>query len=374
MPSRPIGDAWITQLTPPGVGAIAALGLRGPGAQALLEAFFKPVSASQESVQFGRFGHALADEVVVVRRATHFELHCHGGRAVVAWLVNLLREAGAVEIAWSDWLAQLSSSKLQTWAAQLLPDALTARTAQILLDQQQGALEAALLVVCQVLQRHDLTLAARRLEGLLRHARLGQRLTSPWRIVLLGPTNVGKSSLINALVGFERSLTSPIAGTTRDTLSALSAIDGWPVELVDTAGLREPASALEAAGIERARAAGADADLVLAVADSSTPGTLLHTDAPTLVVINKCDLPPAWEPAGLRVSALTGQGLAELFQAISSTLVPEPPTPGEAVPFTAAIVTALHQATAHVAHGQADEACRILEDLLGQATSPDRTG
>lgn len=367
MPSSPIGDAWIAQLTPPGVGAIAVLGLRGPGAQALVEAFFKPAGAARESVQLGRFGDELTDDVVVVRLATHFELHCHGGRAVVAWLVNLLKEAGAVEIPWSDWLAQLSSSKLQAWAAQLLPEALTVRTAQILLDQRQGALEAALLDVCQALQVHDLARAAKRLEGMLRHARVGQHLTSPWRIVVLGPPNVGKSSLINALLGFERALTSPIAGTTRDTLSTLSAIDGWPVECVDTAGLREPTTALEAAGIERARASSADADLVLAVADGSTPETLLHADAPTLAVINKCDLPPAWQPEGLRVSALTGQGLAELFQAISRTLVPEPPAPGEAVPFTTEIVAAMHEAAEQVAQGQADDARRILEDLLGRA-------
>ncbi len=165
---------------------------------------------------------------------------------------------------------------------------------------------------------------------------LGRHLVQPWSVVIGGAPNVGKSSLVNALVGYTRSIVAATPGTTRDVVTTAIAIDGWPIELHDTAGLRDAAGAIEAEGIARARAAAARADLRLWLLDGACEPVLpvangWHT------VINKCDLPPAWDwlrvPESLHVSARTGAGVPDLCAAISRWLVPEPPAPGEAVPW-----------------------------------------
>ena len=102
---------------------------------------------------------------------------------------------------------------------------------------------------------------------LLARADLGRHLVRPWSVVLAGPVNVGKSSLINALAGYGRSIVHHAPGTTRDAVTAATAIDGWPVELCDTAGLRPAATPVERAGIERAQERLAQADLAVLVFD-----------------------------------------------------------------------------------------------------------
>ena len=110
-----------------------------------------------------------------------------------------------------------------------------------------------------------------RIDALLARERLGRHLTRPWSVVLAGRTNVGKSSLMNALAGYGRAIVHHAPGTTRDAVALATAIDGWPVELCDTAGLRAADDAVERAGIERARQRLAQADLVVLVADRSVP-------------------------------------------------------------------------------------------------------
>ena len=98
---------------------------------------------------------------------------------------------------------------------------------------------------------------------------LGLHLTTPWRVVLAGAPNVGKSSLMNAIAGYQRAIVSPTPGTTRDVVTVTTAIDGWPVQLADTAGLRETQDELESAGVALADAAIGEADLVIVVSDAS---------------------------------------------------------------------------------------------------------
>ena len=154
-------------------------------------------------------------------------------------------------------------------------------------------------------------------------------MTRPWRIVLTGEPNVGKSSLLNALLGYERSIVFDQPGTTRDALRAITAIDGWPVELFDTAGLRTPGDSLEAAGLERAREQLAAADCVLHVTDASQVATV-EPRRGAILVGNKSDLIDgplcaAWQqrhPGGILVSAKTGAGIDELCRILSGRLVP----------------------------------------------------
>ncbi len=130
----------------------------------------------------------------------------------------------------------------------------------------------------------------------------------------MGAPNVGKSSLVNALAGYERSIVAPTPGTTRDVVTTNIAIDGWPIELADTAGLREATEALEGEGIDRARSAGQSSDLVLWVLDAAASPVLPSSSlAHVVLLVNKIDLPSAWnlqDVAGAtHVSALRGEGL-----------------------------------------------------------------
>lgn len=132
-------------------------------------------------------------------------------------------------------------------------------------------------------------------------------------VVLAGPPNAGKSSLMNALLGESRVLVSDTPGTTRDSVESWLDIEGWPVRLVDTAGLRESSDAIEAEGVERAERLIADADVVL---DLSRQGAA--TSGAVVAVHAKCDLGRGDD--GVNVSALTGEGLADLRKAIVAAL------------------------------------------------------
>ena len=202
--------------------------------------------------------------------------------------------------------------------------------AAILLDQLQGAL-------AEELASGD----PRRLQTLLARAPLGLHLVTPWRIVLAGRPNVGKSSLINALVGYTRAIVFDQPGTTRDVVTATTAIDGWPVELADTAGLREGQDELESAGIARAREQMAAADVLVLVFDVTQPWTeedesLVAQWPEAVVVFNKCDLAAMAgdRPGALFTSAVTRQGIEELIEALGRRLVADPPAAGSAVLFT----------------------------------------
>src|SRR5205823_1761011 len=156
----------------------------------------------------------------------------------------------------------------------------------------------------------------------------------PWKIVIAGAPNVGKSSLMNALAGYSRSIVSPIPGTTRDAVTARLAIDGWPVEMTDTAGIRPSSNSLEQQGIERTYDALRDADLRFWLLDGSAEPIFPAEVTGWHFIINKIDLPAFWDwqrvsPA-LRISAQTQSGLAELCEMIARQLVPQPPEPGEA--------------------------------------------
>ncbi len=164
----------------------------------------------------------------------------------------------------------------------------------------------------------------------------------PFRAVFAGPPNVGKSSIVNALAGYTRSVVSPLPGTTRDIVTTRIALDGWPVELIDTAGFHERGDALENAGMRRAQDILAGADLGLWVLDASAPAQLPPAGVPIRgMVINKIDLPAVWRPDDLAlsapavVSATKGLGVTELCQWIGSLLgLDERLVPGEAVAFT----------------------------------------
>lgn len=324
------GDTLVSVLTPPGSGAIATVALRGPIAWDSVQRFFRPAKGTLPGepeirrVWFGNFGEGTGDEVILaVKAPDEFEIHCHGGIRVVRWIVEQLVAAGCVESA----AFEFDRSGVDPRALEPLTQATTLRTAAILLDQYNGAF-----------LRSDPA-------SLRPFASLGRHLVVPWKIVIAGPPNVGKSSLINALAGFQRSVVAPIPGTTRDVVRVRLAFEGWPVELSDTAGLRIGAGELESAGIAKARAEYTAADLRIWVVDLATesPGWPSLEPAPEILVGNKVDAAVASVDHAtlIPVSATRGDGLPQLIAAIVRHLVPIVPPPGAGVPFTSALCDAV---------------------------------
>jgi tRNA modification GTPase len=227
--------------------------------------------------------------------------------------------------------------------------------------------------------------AALGLDEVLAYRELGRHLSTPWRVVIAGPANVGKSSLLNAIAGFQRAIVSPLPGTTRDVVTLTTAVDGWPVQLADTAGFRVPEGPIEAAGIELATSAIAAADLLIRVRDATAIG-MGNERSPTsagagdhrpIEVLNKIDLIPATNRDALRssrasgappilTSAVTSEGVSQLIAAIGQALVPRAPTPGTAVPFTPEQLASLELARDAVARRDAAAARQAMQSLLAR--------
>ena len=380
----------VAVLTPPGTGAIATIAVVGEQAWELVGRWFRrpggqslPALPRPEQIWFGTLGDTVSDEVILacprIDPEPWVEIHCHGGIRVVRCLVELFCREGCEEISGTSLLGVdpcLTAGIADPRALEPLTRASTVRTASILLDQAHGAYFHAVAGIVQALDHGDGTTAVAQIEALEARVPLGRHLLEPWSIVIAGPPNVGKSSLINALAGYQRSVVAPIPGTTRDLVRIRLAFDGWPVELTDTAGLRIAVESLEAEGIARSRAALASANLVVWLLDASVdepispPGELV--DERWLIVKNKVDLRPAAEPCSsesawpehLRISAATGQGVAGLVAAIARRLVPEPPLAGAAVPFTPGLADAVEAAAEWIRLGEFRTAREILADSL----------
>lgn len=371
--------ARVCVLTAEGRGAVAVVRVWGPEALVVADAAFRParglrlVESPAGRLRLGRIGAGLGDEVVAVvldGEPPEVEIQCHGGPAPLALVVTALTAAGAEPAAPEDWAGHVTGSITEAEAALDLAHAPTIRTAEILLDQQHGALAAEVRQAIQLAPAEPARAGAI-LDALLDRSAVGLRLISGWRVVLAGRPNVGKSQLLNAIAGYERAIVDPTPGTTRDVVTVRTAVTGWPIELADTAGLRESSDPIESSGVMLARSRQAAADLVLLVLDRSEPLTAadriaLATLPAALVVANKSDLPAAWEsPAGpLAVSALEGTGIESVLSALASRLVPEPPPPGAGVPFRPRQVNRLRRARLLLASGRIDGAIRGLRGLL----------
>lgn len=364
-----------TLLTPRGRGAVAVVRAWGPDATAVVARMFAPAAGGSlekfapERIVFGRWHGAASptsndtdsgEELVVCRRAADdIEIHCHGGAAASTAILAALEAAGCAIVPWSDWSAERSVDRIQSEANEALAEARTARTAGILLDQHAGALSRAVDAIVASLKDDQIADARRLLDDLTARSAIGRHLVAPFQVVLAGRPNVGKSSLINALVGYERSIVFDRPGTTRDVVTASTVFDGWPIELSDTAGLRDSADLLERAGMNAARRRLADADLIVLVFDATeswnSNDDALRTENPdALVVHNKIDRvlgKISDRPTGLELSATTGRGVEDLIRAITLRLVPQSPQSGEAVPFTERQCLLLAEATAAFAQG-----------------------
>jgi len=332
-------------LTPTGRGAVATVAVWGSNVAQVVDPFFLNTSGRLLSarphgeIAFGRWGRSDGEDVVALRRDDEqIEIHCHGGLAASTAILSDLQSAGCTVVSGDEFLRTQGIGALELAALDALQRATTLRTARILLDQYHGAFRRELDAIAACITSGRFDEARRRLQQMLSRVELGKHLTVPYRVVIAGLPNVGKSSLINALLGYERAIVFDRPGTTRDAITALTSFDGWPVELVDTAGFRTSDDPLEVIGVQLAHEQMSKADLVLWISDGEIELPLENSATNVIHVRNKWDLvgdrTPVVHSDVLNVSALTGEGLTHLIDMIAQRLVPNPPSPDDAIPFT----------------------------------------
>ena len=372
-------------LTAQGPSAVAVIGVRGTDALNLAASGFTPATntpLTPGQIRYGRWmGAAKRDPanqpaqdsvdaagesvVVVPLSDQELEIHCHGGVAASQRIIDDLRAFGAESIDPDGWPAGASMPRVIREAEYIVRGCLTARMAAVAMDQVRGALADWCRQAAKTLGRDERQLAdiQGQAQTVLQRTGLGLRLDHRFQVVLLGAPNVGKSSLVNAIVGFDRSITMNLAGTTRDVLHADTVVDGVPIRLSDTAGLRESFQPIEREGVRRATGAAKDADLVILVRDPETPPVDPPPGKRHIHVFNKSDLalaPTPGEAEMIPTVATTGEGVENLMVAIARSLA-EFPESGSPVPVSQRQADLLKEISESK---NAADASGLLEQLL----------
>lgn len=369
-----------TRMTPVGRGAIAVVLVEGKEATELVDAVFqsaagKPLNAfPQGRIVFGTWANG--EELVVCRTGEQaVEVHCHGGDAAFQSVAASLESLGCQRIESSKTPPDGAVAE-RAWS--ILPQAPTERIAGILLNQYRGALNAAIEAIVADLQSEQIESASAQLAELVRRASVGLHLLEPWRVAIVGETNVGKSSLMNRFVGFERSITFDEPGVTRDLVTADSAIDGWPVRFTDTAGIRDAqnASEIESIGMQLSREELRSADIVIVVLDARHAvvpqlQALGAIPSDAIIVVNKSDLAetlPADRSAdSISVCAITGVGVDVLLREVARRIAGEEVdwlASQTAVPFLPEQCVLLRRCQELIAEGSIGEAVQRMQPLV----------
>lgn len=362
-------DTIVAIATAPGRGALAIVRVSGARALSLGAQLIQPWPAevrhaTRASVIDGS-GVRLDDGVVVYYRAPAsftgedaVEFICHGGPIAPSAIVAAFVAAGARVAEPGEFTRRaVLNGKLDLVQAEAVGDLIDASTRaahRVALSQLDGGLSRRItrlrdeILGLEALSAYDIDfpeeddgpvpstrIVARAREvlgdvnALLATASVGETVRDGAVVVIAGAPNVGKSSLFNAILGRRRAIVTDIPGTTRDALEAVIEADGWPVRLIDTAGLRDTSETVERLGIEVSREYLERADLVLVCGDSPDALRRAHdaiskvSAAPAIVVRTKADLRGSEErnaaPA-IRVSAETGEGIHQLTAAIAARL------------------------------------------------------
>jgi tRNA modification GTPase len=361
--------------TPPGHGGIGIIRMSGPRATDLVREILvqaenttlEPNRAVLHQLKSSSTGQAIDQAIVTYFKAPNsftgedvVEISAHGSPVVLGEILRELFTLGAQPAEPGEFsLRAFLNGRMDLAQAEAVRDLIHAQTsyqARLAARQLRGELSQRLKPIKTALTRlivhfesavefveddldaldierftEEIENMATDLRQLAGSYRLGRVVRSGLRLALVGKPNVGKSSVFNSLLGRDRAIVTPIPGTTRDSLSEVVSIGGIPVDLVDTAGIRETEDIVEQLGVERSRTAAIDADLVLGVIDASDPsseeGMTIEGAPIDIYVINKTDLNEAIDAATierlgvggtpvLRVSALTGQGIEALKEGI----------------------------------------------------------
>jgi len=400
--------------TPLGIGGIGIVRISGPQARAIAQRLFRPRRgrAALRSHQFylGEILHPeeerVLDEVLLVwmgkpktyTREDIVEIHCHSGILILQEILQAVLRCGARLAEPGEFTKRaFLNGRIDLTQAESVLDLIQAQTARSLelahqqrsgrLAQEVQSLRESLLDLLAHLEAQidfpeeeipelsPVALAQRigllrdRLDSWIQTFREGKVYREGIATAIVGKPNVGKSSLLNALLRQDRAIVTPIPGTTRDVLEETVAIGGIPLRLMDTAGLRRAKDSIEAEGIRRTEECLRMADLILWVVDGSQPLGPEDLDIlekirskKTVVALNKNDLPAQVERDELQgrlpeapvvsISALRGTGLEELRKTVRALVLNGKVEPSDTVLLT------------HLRHKQALERCR---DALMQA-------
>lgn len=362
-------DTIVAPATACGTGAVAIVRLSGPAAGRIASQLFQPARGGtwdqpvSHRLYFGHLrnlGGDLLDEcMAVLMRAPHsytgedvVEFHVHGSRVIVESVMEACMAAGARAARPGEFTQRaFLNGRMDLAQAEAVADLVAAQTRRaqhLALQQLRGgvsarihALRNELLDVAAELEAwidfpeedipgptleklsQALSEVQRQIAELSRTYRVGQLAQKGARVVLVGEPNAGKSSLFNALIGRERAIVTPHPGTTRDTIESTIDLQGIPVTLVDTAGLRETSDTVERIGVERSLEEVLQGDLVLLVVDSSRATSLDstlqwlpsgHGSANCLVVLNKSDA-----ATGEQLTTLQAMAEQMQFQALRTS-------------------------------------------------------
>jgi tRNA modification GTPase len=406
--------------TPPGEGGVGIVRLSGPGVWRMADEIFQaadrlPVSEhAHGTFVYGRVVDAKGTEIdtglaLIMRAPKSYtcedvvEIQGHGGSVAMRRILRRALEAGARVAEPGEFTKRaFLNGRIDLVQAEGILDLVRARSdraASAAMEQMEGKLsrqfDAVYEAFLEVAANLETTLdfvedelpddvfrgiadlmdrTFERLDRLLDTWDEGRLLREGARIVLLGRPNAGKSTLLNALLGFERAIVSSTAGTTRDTLDEGYVLDGIPLRIIDTAGLRETDCEIEAEGVRRAEAHGKEAHLAVYLIDASQPPNeedrvrIERLDpARSVVVLNKMDIEAhdARRAAhGLKdfriveASLKNGEGIDELKRALAETL--EDGTDLHAPPH--AVISERHRNLLIQAHREALQARRYLND------------
>lgn len=403
-----------------GEAAIGMVRISGPNTFSLLDRLFhdsrgRPASslpartACVGEIRDPASGRPVDQVVLILYRAPHSytgedvaEICGHGGMVPLRRILTLVLAHGARLARRGEFTCRaFLNGKLDLAQAEAVVDIVQARTEAALglaVGQLEGRLSAlvrqardAILPLVAHIEAtidfpedvpemprteiaHRIAEALAKVEPLLSSAQAGRIYREGVRVVIAGRPNVGKSSLLNALLREERAIVTDIPGTTRDVIEEMANIRGIPIRTIDTAGIRPARDPVEAIGVQRALAQIAEADLVLAVLDASQPfgaedEEVLERvrDRPVVVVLNKCDLPDLQITSEhvsrllpnapvVFISALKGTGLSELEEKITATVLGGPEPRAE----DPLVTSARHQAALEAARTALNEARTTL--------------
>ncbi len=369
--SAPLDDTIVALITPPGEGGIAALRLAGPDALAIANQHLRsrtgePIALDPFHLRYAIFHSSSGqniDEVTAVSMPhghsytglEQVEIFCHGGRMAARLILEELMTSGAraaepgeftklafingrIDLARAEAVAELiaanSHASFRASREHLL-GAYSEHVAELreqivrVTSEVEASIdfpEEEITPASQAEVTHQIESVVDRINQLLQTYKGGRIIAEGFSVAISGRPNAGKSSLFNLLLRKERALVNPIAGTTRDYLSEWIELDGYAVNLIDTAGIRIKGGKIEALGIERARKIIRDSDLVLWMCDLTRRFWRKELEADlkdlpvekTILLLNKIDLAKEKSETStdvvpfIRLSARTGAGLGEL--------------------------------------------------------------